>query len=226
MLPDGVVASPAFEDLALSGTGPLAGEVTVAAAVSLPTATFALSGTVAKTSAVFLRRRPPGVRRQPGPVALARVEHVGYLRQAGRAAPDPAGNDLPVIARLVTTGLARAGSTAASVVVESVEPLVAVVARDAVRSLDPSRLDPAAMAARQRLGEAGGVELGEYLAAVTAPRRRAVTSPYVSVLHVDDVGTVDWHGGRRPHPHDARLPGPARASSSSRCSTRRGCGPP
>src|SRR6185436_1372166 len=84
ILPEGVIAGPAFEDLVLAGGGPLGGSVSLAAAVSLPTATFALSGTVAKTSAVFLRRQAPVTQ-----VAVARVHHVGYLRQGGKAAPDP-----------------------------------------------------------------------------------------------------------------------------------------
>jgi hypothetical protein len=198
VLPDGVTSSAAFADLVLGSAGPLARDVSLVASISLPTVTFALSGTVAKTSAVFLRRERAGA--APVHVALARAEHVGYLRQAGRAAPDPAGSDLPAIARSVVTGLGRAEPSAASVAVESVAPLVAIVARDAVRSLDPSRLDPEAMAARQALAAAGGVELREYLDVVTAARPRSVTSPFVSVLHVDDVGTVDWHAANTHTP--------------------------
>ena len=93
VLPDGVIARPPSRTWCSPAAGRSAAQVSLAAAVSLPTATFALSGTVAKTSAVFLRRPAPVTQ-----VAVARVHHVGYLRQAGRAAPDPAGNELPAVA--------------------------------------------------------------------------------------------------------------------------------
>jgi hypothetical protein len=198
VLPDGVTASTAFEELVLGAHGPLASEVSLAAAVSLPTVTFSLSGTVAKTSAVFLRRNRP-----TRYVALARVEHVGYVRQAGRAAPDAEGNELSTVAVATTAGLAGA-TDGPTVTMASPSPLVAIVAADAVRTLDPSRLDPDAMAARQELIEAGGVELREYLRVAPVRRARAVSSPFVSVLHVDDLGTVDWPAA---HAHAPTTPG-------------------
>jgi hypothetical protein len=77
---------------------------------------------------------------------------------------------------------------------------VAVVDREDLRTLDPSRLDPAAVAARRSLIDAGGVPLAEYLTAVAPRRCRDVTSPFVSVLHVDDLGVVDWHAARSHSP--------------------------
>jgi hypothetical protein len=192
VLPDGVVASPAFADLVLDDEGPLAREVAVAASVSLPTATFALSGTVAKTSAVFIRRD-----RRPRHVVLARVEHVGYLRQASRAGPDPDGNELPTVSRLVRDNLAAAGRTAAhagtALTIASTDPLVALVAADSLHTLDPSRLDPAAMLARRLIVDQGGMELRELLRARKTTAARQAVPPFVSVLHVDELGTVDWH---------------------------------
>jgi type I restriction enzyme M protein len=137
VLPDGVIGSAAFDELVHSG------RCSVAANVSLPTATFALSGTVAKTSAIFLRRG-----RSPGRVGLARVDHVGYLRQAGRAAPDPRGSDLPAVSRSLRRGLREAG--AAETLVASTRPLVAIVPPG--HPYDPSRLDPGAHA-RPGLGD-------------------------------------------------------------------------
>ncbi|HLT11563.1 MAG TPA: N-6 DNA methylase [Micromonosporaceae bacterium] len=229
VLPDGVINSAAVADLILGGRtivdhsrpdgghGPgdrAALDVEPVACVSLPTATFALSGTVAKTSALFVRRRPPQRRppqRRPpshrradsgrsGVVALARLEHVGYLRQGGRAAPDPAGNELPELPGLVVNGLRANAAGEASVTVVNDAPLVAVVAHDALRHLDPARFDPAAVAARQRVVESGGVELREYLQAITPRRPREVRSPFVSVLHVDELGTVDWTAARHHVP--------------------------
>jgi hypothetical protein len=190
VLPDGVTTSRPFEELVLGDRGPLAGEVSLAAAVSLPTATFSLSGTVARTSALFLRRRAPVDR-----VALARVSHVGYLRQAGRPAPDPHGSQLPAVTADLRTALASGLPPAPS--------LVAVV--DSVRTLDPSRLDPDALSARQSLVDEGGVELREYLAAVPPARARRITTPFVSVLHIDDVGVVDWAAAHAHAPTTAGL---------------------
>ncbi len=193
VLPDGVTASTAFEDLLWGAQRSL--QVTLMASVSLPTATFALSGTVAKTSAVFLRRSAvPRSHR----VALARVEHVGYLRQAGRAAPDPAGDQLPAVASLVTDGLAASSGDA--LVIASEAPLVVIAPGEGVRSLDPSRLDPVAMDARQTLLAAGGVPLGEFLTARPPRHCRRLSTPFVSVLHIDDLGAVDWQAAQEHAP--------------------------
>jgi hypothetical protein len=184
VLPDGVLESVAFDELVHSGQGWLAGQVRVAATISLPTSTFALSGTVAKTSAVFLRRCAPVSR-----VVLARVDHVGYLRQAGRAVVDPRGNELPAVSVAVRRCLRESTET---LVVQSTHPLVAVVPAD-FGSYDPSRLDPDAMRARRAVLDAGGIELRELLTAPPIQRSRsAAVSPYVSVLHVDELGNVDW----------------------------------
>jgi hypothetical protein len=180
VLPDGLLASRAFRDAVPE----------IAAMVSLPTSTFALSGTVAKTSAVFVVNRSG-----PRPLALARVQHVGYLRQAGRAAPDPAGNQLPAVPSLVRRVLGGGPP--------STSPLV--VAATSLASLDVARLDPAALAARAELVETGGIALGELLSEKKAPHARTPSSPYISVLHVDDVGAVDWHAASAHAPVTAGL---------------------
>lgn len=193
VLPDGVISSRSFSDLASGDGGDLAHVVGLEANISLPTATFALSGTVAKTSIVFFRKA-----RRPRHVALARVEHVGYVRQGGRAAHDPGGNELPAVSRLVREGLERAGGATLSI--ESTDPIVTVALAESLRSFDPARLDPVALEARRWTGERGGRELRELLAAKKAPNARAATTPYISVLHVDDLGTVDWTAARGYRP--------------------------
>lgn len=186
VLPDGILGSDAFS--ALAGGG----EFALDASVSLPTATFALSGTVAKTSAVFLRRGPA-----PRRVALARVEHVGYIRQAGRPAPDPAGDELPGLPALVAAARTADGDTPLATVHE--RPLVVGVPAG-TGVLDPARLDPIATAARQRLVAAGGVALRTLVSACVATRAKAITAPFVSVLHIDDLGTIDWTAAARHTP--------------------------
>ena len=214
ILPDGVIGSDAVQQLVFDDgpAGSLPSEISLAAAVSLPTSTFALSGTVAKTSALFLRRLAP-VRR----VALARVEHVGYLRQAGRAAIDPAGDELDglpgliaetraVAARSDGRGSSRsqgrfAGRLATKPLGESPDgagelisraPLVVSADAATLRGFDPARLDPIALRARRELLAEGGVELRSLARAVPVTRARAVTRPFISVLHIDDLGTIDW----------------------------------
>ena len=189
VLPEGVVNGRQFHDL-LRDPG-----YHVAASVSLPTATFSLSGTVAKTSAVFIRKAPRGAR-----TVLARIDHVGFHKQAGRPVPDPAGSEIPG----ATTLLARALTSSpggADVEVHHEHPLVATVAADGLTSLDPSRLDPGAVQSRHALLVRGGARLGDLLAVQRrrrTPRRREV--PFVSVLHVDQLGTVDWNAARRYEP--------------------------
>jgi hypothetical protein len=178
VLPDGVIESPAFDEFLHSGR-----KVHVAANVSLPTATFALSGTVAKTSAIFLRRG-----RAPRRVGLARVDHVGYVRQAGRAAPDPNGSDLPQVSAALREGLHADES--GTLVLMRTRPLVAIVAPG--HSYDPSRLDPDALGARAAVANAGGVELRDLLTTVRPRRCKEIRPPYISVLHLDDLGNVNW----------------------------------
>ncbi|MFW3171375.1 N-6 DNA methylase [Geodermatophilus sp. CPCC 206100] len=182
VLPDGLIDGTALRKLLLGGDE----RVSVEASVSLPTSAFALSGTVAKTSAVFLRK---GAGRTPY-VHLARAAHIGYLKQAGGAVPDPGGDDLPSITAAIKRSLKAGG---ADRIVQE-EPLVARVERAALSSLDPARLDPQAVAARNLLQTSGACEVREW-AKAAGKRRAAVSSeevPFVSVLHIDDLGTIDW----------------------------------
>src|SRR5262245_29917702 len=178
VLPDGVIESPAFDELIHSGQS-----VHVAANVSLPTATFALSGTVAKTSAIFLRRGRP-----PRRVGLARVDHVGYVRQAGRAAPDPNGSDLSAVSEALRAGLSADES--GTLVLMRARPLVAIVGPG--HPYEPSRLDQEALKARASVANSGGVELRDLLTAVRSRRCKEIRCPYISVLHLDDAGNVNW----------------------------------
>jgi type I restriction enzyme M protein len=194
ILPDGLVDGPALKRALISGGGTAAREASIEANISLPTVTFALAGTVARTSAVIIRKQAAS----HSSVFIARADHVGYLKQSGVSAIDPAGDDLPTI---TARGLASwsderlaAEVGHAGVVFVSEQPLAAFVAREGLASVDPGRIDPASFAACAELRESGGPRFSELLQPV---RRRATRArpgtPFVSVLHVDDLGAVRWH---------------------------------
>ncbi|MGV0618146.1 N-6 DNA methylase [Mycolicibacterium elephantis] len=184
VLPDGIVDGRHFDELIDRHD-----QLSVVANVSLPTSTFALSGTVAKTSAVFLRKSSDSAKR----TVLARVEHVGFIRQAGKAASDPHGNELPDVVIGVTKALSL-DQAPEPILQVSDEPLVATVSNPALISRDPSRIDPVAMQSRAKVEGAGGVALSTYL---SSRRKRSQRSSdpintFVSVLHVDALGVVSW----------------------------------
>lgn len=191
VLPDGIVDGRHFDELIDRGK-----DLSVAANISLPTSTFALSGTVAKTSAVFIQKRT-GVHR----TVLARVEHVGFIRQAGKAAVDPSGSEVPE----VVTGIEKAltlGDSPVALIQVSESPLVASISSEALMSLDPSRIDPAALASRSRLEQRGGVRLSEYLSSrrKQSQKRSDAGLTFVSVLHVDALGVVSWPDAEQYEP--------------------------
>jgi hypothetical protein len=95
VLPDGVLQSRDFVRALHVFEQIRETTIQVVAIVSLPTVTFSLGGTVAKTSFVILRR---GAEREDVPVYLAKAGHVGFLKRGNRRIPDPAGNELHVIA--------------------------------------------------------------------------------------------------------------------------------
>lgn len=182
VLPDGIINGRHFTE-AMRG-----GAFEVVASVSLPTATFALSGTVAKTSAIFMRKKTGS-----SSALLARAEHVGFMRKAGKAVVDPDGNDLEKILPEVLE-LASASYDGLAIEVRCAEPLVAVVPRDGLTTIDPSRFDAAAMDARHVISSSGGVTLGNYCKAVKkrSAARSTGENPFISILHVDAYGSIDW----------------------------------
>lgn len=191
VLPDGIVDGRHFDELIDRDD-----DLAVAANISLPTSTFALSGTVAKTSAVFIQKRTRISR-----TVLARVEHVGFIRQAGKAAADPAGTEIPEVVAGIEKAL-TIGDSPTPLIQVSESPLVASIASEALVSLDPSRIDPAALASRSRLEQQGGARLSDYLTArrKQSQKRSDVGVTFVSVLHVDALGVVSWPDAEQYEP--------------------------
>lgn len=191
VLPDGLVDGPVLRRALLGVDAVRVRDITVEANISLPTATFALAGTVARTSALVIRKQ--SARRSH--VFLARAEHVGYLKQGASSIPDPHGDDLPAITTAAVKALS-ASVTGAGVRFLSRAPLAAVVPADELATLDPARVDPDAVEARQAL-RGVGAPFRDRLVAVKRRQRAATGSTsFISVLHIDDLGAIAWHEAR------------------------------
>jgi len=190
ILPDGLVDGPILRSALLGGGSVRLRDCSVEANISLPTATFALAGTVARTSALVLRKQS----KLRGHVFLARADHVGHLKQGSLSVPDPQGDDLPSIATAAVGALSDPSPRQnGEVSFITHAPLAAVVRTDKLPSLDPARVDPAAVQARRDLRR-GGMLLSEILK--PAAKRQSepeADAPFVSVLHIDDLGAVAWH---------------------------------
>ena len=199
VLPDGVLDSAALRSALL----PTHTEVQVAGVLSLPPATFAPGGTTAKTSVLFLRKSTSNGSR----VFIAKAEHVGYLKQKSSVVADPAGNDLPQIRTEVAAILDhREASPLAS-------KFTAWIETPALTSLDAATYDLRAIDARAELLDRGGKTFGGILSKAGRTRRNVRTGdiPFISVLHVDELGAVDWKAAESYNP---KTPGKVAMSGS------------
>lgn len=196
VLPDGIIDGSSFREGIVGRRRLFEPEASIEAVVSLPSVTFSLGGTMAKTSAVFLRR---GLSNQKH-IYLSRADHVGYIKQGGSAAIDPDGDDLPDIACTIERAVAENGSRPTKLL--SRTPMVAVIGLDTFTSVNVASLDPDAVEARETLRAAGCVELREFLRPVSRRRRLINTNdvPFISVLHVNDLGMVSWRDAKDYRP--------------------------
>lgn len=94
VLPDGIIRAKWFKDSLLCYESTRACHLHLLAIVSLPTATFSLGGTVAKTSFLLLRRSRCA---DAAHLYVAQASHVGFKKRGNRRISDPAGNDLTTI---------------------------------------------------------------------------------------------------------------------------------
>lgn len=95
VLPDGVVQSEGFRKALAIYERVRKTHLHVAAIVSLPSATFALGGTVAKTSFLIVQKQDEP---KDKPLYVAVAHHVGFVKRGKKRADDPGGNDLVKIA--------------------------------------------------------------------------------------------------------------------------------
>jgi hypothetical protein len=148
-----------------------------------------LAGTVARTSALVIRKQAAS----RSHVFLARAEHVGYLKQGTLAVPDPAGDDLTAIAEAGIRASSDAPLRTNGLTFISQKPVAALVPAADLQTLDPARIDAEAVAAHVALRKSGAQEFRTLLVpAEPHSSRGRVDRPFVSVLHVDDLGVVAW----------------------------------
>lgn len=202
VLPDGLLAGEALRGALLDAPEPqgllvdcdqITAPVVLEGVVSLPPQTFAPAGTTVKTSAVFVRKV---TRNGGGSAFLARAEHVGFVMRRGSLIHDPAGDDLPPIAREVEQSLCLGDGDKDDM------GFVTVVPRAELQSLDAAPAQ-AAKAARRELLHQGGAEARRLLS-YAGKTRRPGGRIFVSVLHVDEIGVIDWAAAER---HDPVTPG-------------------
>lgn len=184
VLPDGIVDGPVLrktlehENLDVD---PL--HVSLEAVVSLPKATFAPSGTAAKTSVVFLRRQS----RSSGFVFLATSKHVGLTKIRGKIAADPDGNDLPTVCEAFSAF--RQDPPNESIVLRT-EPVVVAWPSPPPYVTDAARAKEL-IASSEASGD--GATLGDLLDVKKASRAAAQEGvPFISVLHIDELGCLAW----------------------------------
>jgi type I restriction enzyme M protein len=94
-LPDGVVQSGDFHKALAVYEKVRKTKLHVSALVSLPSVTFSLGGTVAKTSFLIVQKQ---VERLDKPIYAALAHHVGFVKRGKKRGDDPEGNDLIKIA--------------------------------------------------------------------------------------------------------------------------------
>ena len=182
VLPDGIGNGRAMRDLLLDRQR-LDLPLGVEGVVSLPSSTFAPAGTTAKTSVTFLRK---AVAEPRSYVFLARADHVGVVISKGSPVRDPDGDDLPAITAEIQRFISAPDAWQPS-------KQVAKRCSTELSSWDASTLDDDADAARASLKDAGGIEARMFLRFRGKRRSRTAGDlPFVSVLHVDELGVVDW----------------------------------
>lgn len=186
VLPDGVVQSTRFQSRLRTYETLRDTRISLIGLVSLPSVTFSLGGTVAKTSVLLLGRDTKGNQR----TYVAEASHVGYLKRGNKRAPDPEGNDLDVAARDFVAFEEHLGRF--------------VDAVDRAPRLVASRLLHQATPAERQEGSAAATGLASL---VSFLRDTAPASPphgeewlHVSILDVDETGLIDVAQAARNRP--------------------------
>lgn len=182
ILPDGIVDGPMIRSLLLHQSR-LDLTLRLEGVVSLPTATFMPAGTTAKTSIVFIRKRAPSIDHQ---VFMANARHVGHVMKNGSISPDPHGDDLAGISEAVVSWLKGNNR-------DEYDNEVVFRTYRQISSLDAGSYDIGARSTRRQLSITGSRACSSFLE--FRKKEKGILKPdipFVSVLHVDELGTVNW----------------------------------
>lgn len=200
VLPDGILGSmySYVHDYILGKLDPLtghreSGRAILLAVVSLPKGTFAISGTVAKTSFILLQKIGPHTPPQRS-VFVAMAEHVGFLKKGTVEVIDPAGNDLIKIAQEY-----------ASFVPHDTSEIQELAQRPPISSVPHTRFVDTLVAQAFSADRQKAVLSIQSLGSRSSPlkalatlvktktqTRSESTAYFISVLHVDERATIDW----------------------------------
>ena len=174
ILPDGIIQANTFKETLFRYEHARACSLAVLSVVSLPTVTFSLGGTVAKTSFLLVRKSRRGGSTQ---LYVARASHVGFKKRGNHRVADPDGNDLPEIVLDYLHKRERKGKWWLEW--RNAERLMPSLLLSDARGLGKAKVAPLSRLARLRQERGRGV------------RRDTEDWFHVSVLDVDTSGVID-----------------------------------
>lgn len=193
VLPDGIL-EPSYEYVHEY----LLDKAVLRAVVSLPRDTFAITGTVAKTSFLCLQKKGRGIETNIS-TFMAVANHVGYLKKGAVEVPDPQGNELPIIATAYRKFVQEAQKESREELSHS--PMIVAVPQHELQDaltpqtyhIDRHRAEQVVVAMHKEFRY-----LHELVSLVKAQQagRTEKTNYFISVLHVDENSNVDWNAAK------------------------------
>ncbi len=175
----------------------IGGKAIPIAIVSLPTTTFSISGAVAKTSFLMLRKKDVLIHeREPNQVFFAIAEHVGFLKKGNIAVMDDEGNDLATISQLFKSFLNDKENFRSEDKIHA----TSVSERYKFVTLDPINYHKKIDFAKEIVINSGFPL--EKLGNLTKIRdRKSIkrddsVAYYVSILHITDLLEIDWDAAK------------------------------
>lgn len=189
VLPDGIL-EPAYE----YAHKYLLDKAELKAVVSLPRDTFAIAGTVAKTSFLFLQKRGEE-RLDRRTIYMAVADHVGFLKKGSVEVPDPKGDDLPLIASVYEDFVKETSLKEREEL--SHNPMIVAIPSDNIedsltaQTYHSDRLH-AEIVATTLHKESRYLHELVTLVKPQQTMRSSKTSYFISVLHVDERSNVAW----------------------------------
>lgn len=184
-----------------NSTGMISGGKSVPiAVVSLPTVTFSLSGAVAKTSFLLLKKKENFEDREPNTVFLARALHIGFLKKGNVTIIDPHGNDLLMISELFEKSVIykKLNHT-------SLPDNISLIHESKIgTTLDPESYDRRIQEAMKIVEKSGfdsiKVKNIANIRKGSMFERTNRTKYYISILHVNEFLEIDWYEASQHHP--------------------------